>query len=163
MKQHLLALALISVLAACGGQNNGSAPAASAPAQPASEASAASVAEQPAAPAAADLDPILADPQVGDLYAAKLSDFSAADFGDNKGREQEVSYGLMKVVEVQPDRLIVITEDAAWDNPRGARNDLNGDLADITWDESERIPVKRADLAKLVADGSILETRRLDK
>ncbi|OAM31214.1 MULTISPECIES: hypothetical protein [Eikenella] len=157
MKQRLLALALISVLAACGGQNNGSAPAASAPAQPA-EASAA--VSQPAAPAAAaDLDPILAEPQVGDLYAAKLSDFSAADFGDNK----TVSYGLMKVVQVQPDRIIVITEDAAWENPRGARNDLNGDLADISWDESEQIPIKRADLAKLVADGSILETRRLDK
>ncbi len=156
MKQRLLALALISVLAACGGQNNGAAPAA--PSQPAApEASA--PASQPAAPAADALDPILADPQVGDLYAAKLSDFSAAEFGDNK----EVSYGLMKVVRVQPDRIIVITEDAAWENPRGARNDLNGDLADITWDESEQIPIKRADLAKLVADGSILETRRLEK
>lgn len=150
MKQRLLALALISMLAACGGKDNG----ATAPTQqPAAESSSAQ---------ATALDPILAEPKTGDLYAAKLSAFSAAEFG-GKNAEEQTSYGLMMVVDVKPDRIMVITEDAAWPNPTGAKNDLNGDLADITWDESERIPIKRADLAQLVAAGSILEVRRLDK
>ena len=151
MKQRLLALALISVLAACGGQTNSSAPAQSAAASGA----------QPAATAPA-LDSVLAEPKVGDLYAAKLSSFSDQGFGQN-GKEQSVAYGLMKVVDVQADTITVITEDAAWPEADGARKDLNGDLSDITWDESERIEVKRADLPRMVADGRIVETRRLDK
>ena len=151
MKQRLLALALISVLAACGGQTNSSAPAQSAAASGA----------QPAATAPA-LDSVLAEPKVGDLYAAKLSSFSDQGFGQN-GKEQSVAYGLMKVVDVQADKIIVITEDAAWPEAAGAQKDLNGDLSDITWDESERIEVKRADLPRMVADGRIVETRRMDK
>ena len=88
MKQRLLALALISVLAACGGQTNSSAPAQSAAASGA----------QPAATAPA-LDSVLAEPKVGDLYAAKLSSFSDQGFGQD-GKVQSVAYGLMKVVEV---------------------------------------------------------------
>ena len=155
MKQRLLALALISVLAACGGQTNSSAPAQSTAAsgvQPV----AASV-EQLAATAPA-LDSVLAEPKVGDLYAAKVSAFSKEGF-----EEHGVAYGLMKVVDVQADTITVITEDAAWPEADGARKDLNGDLSDITWDESERIEVKRADLPRMVADGRIVETRRLDK
>ena len=151
MKQRLFALALISVLAACGGQTNSSAPAQSAAASGA----------QPAATAPA-LDSVLAEPKVGDLYAAKLSSFSDQGFGQN-GKEQSVAYGLMKVVDVQADKIIVITEDAAWPEAAGAQKDLNGDLSDITWDESERIEVKRADLPRMVADGRIVETRRMDK
>ena len=151
MKQRLLALTLISVLAACGGQTNSSAPAQSAAASGA----------QPAATAPA-LDSVLAEPKVGDLYAAKLSSFSDQGFGQD-GKVQSVAYGLMKVVDVQADTITVITEDAAWPEADGARKDLNGDLSDITWDESERIEVKRADLPRMVADGRIVETRRLDK
>lgn len=151
MKQRLLALALISVLAACGGQTNSSAPAQSAAASGA----------QPAATAPA-LDSVLAEPKVGDLYAAKLSSFSDQGFGQD-GKVQSVAYGLMKVVEVQSNHIIVITEDAAWEVPEGAKQDLNGDLSDITWDESERIQIKRDELPQMVADGRIVETRRLDK
>ena len=112
----------------------------------------------PTATTAAGLDPILAEPKVGDLYAAKVSAFSKEGF-----EEHGVAYGLMKVVDVQADKIIVTPEDAAWPEAAGAQKDLNGDLSDITWDESERIEVKRADLPRMVADGRIVETRRMDK
>ena len=148
MKQRLLALALISVLAACDGH----APSAS------SSAPAQSTAARGTQSDTAGLDPVLADPKVGDLYAAKVSAFSKEGF-----EEHGVVYGLMKVVEVQPNHIIVITEDAGWETPKMAKQDLNGDLANINWDESERIQIKRADLSRMVLDGRIVETRRLDK
>ena len=147
MKQRLLALALISVLAACDGH----APSAS------SSAPAQSTAASGTQSDAAGLDPVLADPKVGDLYAAKVSAFSKEGF-----EEHGVVYGLMKVVEVQPNHIIVITEDAGWETPKMAKKDLNGDLSNINWDESERIQIKRADLSRMVLDGRIVETRRLD-
>ena len=156
MKQRLFALALISVLAACGGQTNNSTSAQSTAADNTQPAAASNV--QPTAATAAGLDPILAEPKVGDLYAAKVSAFSKEGF-----EEHGVAYGQMKVVDVQADKIIVITEDAAWPEAAGAQKDLNGDLSDITWDESERIEVKRADLPRMVADGRIVETRRMDK
>ena len=148
MKQRLLALALISVLAAC----DGPAPSAS------SSAPAQSTAASGTQSDTAGLDPVLADPKVGDLYAAKVSAFSKEGF-----EEHGVVYGLMKVVEVQPNHIIVITEDAGWETPKMAKKDLNGDLSNINWDESERIQIKRADLSRMVLDGRIVETRRLDK
>ena len=69
----LSAAALAVVLAACGGQTNSSAPAQSTDTS-STQPVAASVA-QPAATAPA-LDSVLADPKVGDLYAAKISAFS---------------------------------------------------------------------------------------
>lgn len=120
----------------------------------------------PAAQAAAsDLDPILANPQVGDLYAAELTAFSAQNFGSagpNESGNSEKAYGLLRVVDVTPERVTVITETSAWPNSRGAVNDLRGDLANITWDEQERIPINRAELARMVADGKIVETRRME-
>ena len=109
-----------------------------------------------------DLDPVLASPQVGDIYAAELTAFSSYDF--NKGapeRAGQKSYGLMKVVEVSDDRITVVTESAAWPEQRGALTDLRGTMADITWDDNERIPINRVDLAKHVDDGKIIETRRM--
>ena len=156
MKQRLFALALISVLAACGGQTNNSTSAQSTAADNTQPTAASNV--QPTAATAAGLDPILAEPKVGDLYAAKVSAFSKEGF-----EEHGVAYGLMKVVEVQSNHIIVITEDAAWEVPEGAKQDLNGDLSNITWDESERIQIKRDELPQMVADGRIVETRRLDK
>ncbi len=107
---------------------------------------------------ASDNDPLFAAPEVGDLYAGKLNQFSGVDFNVDEGKD---AYGLMKVVEVHPDRVVVVTENSAWDNPRGARNDLRGDLKDITWDEEEKITIKRDELGKLKANGSLLEARRL--
>lgn len=109
--------------------------------------------------AASSLDPLLADPQVGDIWAADLNHFSSVDFSDDNGTQSE-SFGQVKVVEVSPDRVTIITEDAAWPNAEGARRELRDRSAIIRWDESERIPVNRADFAALVADGKILETRR---
>lgn len=148
MKQRLLALALIAVLAACDGH----APSAS------SSAPAQSTAASGTQSDTAGLDLVLADPKVGDLYAAKVSAFSKEGF-----EEHGVVYGLMKVVEVQPNHIIVITEDAGWETPKMAKKDLNGDLSNINWDESERIQIERADLSRMVLDGRIVETRRLDK
>ena len=148
MKQRLLALALISVLAACDGHTPSAS--SSAPAQ--------STAASGTQSDTAGLDPVLANPKVGDLYAAKVSAFSKEGF-----EEHGVVYGLMKVVEVQPNHIIVITEDAGWETPKMAKQDLNGDLANINWDESERIQIKRDELPQMVADGRIVETRRLDK
>ena len=116
MKQRLFALALISVLAACGGQTNNSTSAQSTAADNTQPAAASNV--QPTAATAAGLDPILAEPKVGDLYAAKVSAFSKEGF-----EEHGVAYGLMKVVDVQADKIIVITEDAAWPEAAGAQKD----------------------------------------
>ena len=109
------------------------------------------------------LDPILADPKVGDLYAAELTAFSGMNFNANRGTGavQDKAYGLLKVVEVTPERVTVITETGAWPKPQGARNDLRGTMSDIPWDESEKIPLNRADFARLVAEEKILETRRM--
>lgn len=111
----------------------------------------------------ANLDPVLANPKVGDLYAAELTAFSGEDFyaGVTRPSPGQKTYGLMKVIEVKADKVTAITETNAWGRPQGARNDLNGDLKDIRWDNEEKIPIKRADFARLVAEEKILEVRRL--
>lgn len=160
MKKSLLLLALTScLLAACG--DKAAAPAAeTAPATqttaPAADNSSAQMANGSAA--AMSIDALLADPKVGDLYAAKLTSFSAHEFDNGKA---DIAYGLMKVVEVKPDVIVVITEDAAWDEPKGAQDDLHNRLDTITWDESERITVKRSDLSKHKSNGDIYDGRRL--
>ena len=111
---------------------------------------------------ASALDPYLANPAEGDLWAAKLDEFSNYDFGED-GEDMGDAYGLLQVVEVGDERVMVITESGAWPNSDGTINELRGDLAAITWDDSETIPVNRADLADLVEKGHILETRRLSE
>ena len=124
-------------------------------------------AEAPAAEAAAeeadsDLDPVLANPQVGDLWTGEMSAFS-----DQFAREGEDAnkraFGMMKVVAVTPERITIITETGAWEDSSDARNELRGDMAraNITWDPNEEIPVNRSELAQLVEDGKIIETRRI--
>lgn len=108
----------------------------------------------------AKADALLAEPMVGDLWAAELSHFSGNSFGDGHDTDETV-YGLMKVIEVAPDKLVLVTEDGAWPKKQGAINDLRGDLAQISWDESEKITLKRGEIAGLAGDGKILETRRL--
>lgn len=108
------------------------------------------------------LDPNLANPAVGDLWAAQLSHFSSASFSQPGGEAQSQSWGLLKVVAVDPTNITVITEQGAWPQKEGAIRDLGGTLADISWDESERITVVRAQLPQLVADEKILQTRRMN-
>ena len=126
--------------------------------KPGADASATSGDTAAAAPAQADA--LLADPRVGDLWAAELSHFSGGEFGDG-AETTETVYGLMKVVEVTPEQVVLVTEDGAWPKKQGAINDLRGDLASISWDEGEKIPLKREEVAVLAGQGRILETRRL--
>lgn len=113
--------------------------------------------------AAASLDPLLASPQVGDIWAGELSAFSSYEFnsGDAETKGDSKAYGLMRVVEVSDDRVTIITETGAWPEVRGAVGELRGNMAGITWDEDERIPVNRSEFAQLVEDGKIAETRRM--
>ncbi|MDR2873116.1 MAG: hypothetical protein LBV45_11515 [Xanthomonadaceae bacterium] len=104
---------------------------------------------------------LLADPKVGDLYAAEVSHFSGVGFNSNSDDGSNVAYGLMKVVNVTRDKVVVITENAAWPRPQGARNDLRGDLSDITWDEEEKITLYRSELPSLYSSGKIIEARRI--
>jgi len=107
---------------------------------------------------AGELAEIFANPQWGDVYAAELTYFSAWDFG----AEGEARYGLMRIVAVTPDRITLNTEDSAWPHPRGAINDMRGDLSDIDWDENENIEIYRNELSHLVAEKKILDARRMD-
>jgi hypothetical protein len=147
----LFAAAALTTLAACGGADTATAGAAAGTAAGAATGAAASTAA---------LDPILANPQVGDLYAADLTHFSRQPFNVG-GSGQAGRFGLLKVVAVETDKVIVITEMGAWPQQDGAINDLGGTLSDISWDESERIDVPRANFAQLVTDGKILRTRRM--
>lgn len=108
------------------------------------------------------LEPNLANPQVGDLWAAELTHFSEANFGGGSSSSGEMAqaYGLLKVVAVDANTVTVITEMGAWPAKEGAQRDLAGNQSDITWDESERITVQRDQFAQLVTDGKIIETRR---
>jgi len=106
---------------------------------------------------------LLVEPQSGDLYAADLTYFSDVGFGDDDNTDV-THYGLMRVVTVNARRIIVNTESDAWpDNPRGALDDLYGDLKDITWDEEEDITINREDLLPLFRDNKILGVRRLEE
>ena len=124
--------------------------------------------EAPAAEAAAeeadsDLDPVLANPQVGDLWTGEMSAFSDQFNSDAPEGERKRAFGMMKVVAVTPERVTIVTETGAWEESSDARNELRGDMAraNITWDPNEEIPVNRSELAQLVEDGKIIETRRI--
>ena len=107
-------------------------------------------------------DPILANPEVGDLWSAKLDEFSSSEFETENGGDGD-AYGLMKVINVTDQRVIVITENAALPVPFESVAELQGDLAAIVWDETEEIPINRRDLQSLLDQEYILATRRLDQ
>jgi len=113
-----------------------------------------------AAATTVSLDARLSAPRAGDLWATEISYFSAGEFGDSQGTE-DTAFGLLKVIEVNGEDIVLNTETGAWPKKQGAINDLRGDLANIDWDASEKIVVKRSELEGLVASGRILETRRL--
>jgi len=109
---------------------------------------------------ASELEQIFAAPHIGDVYAVELTYFSAYDFGNED--PNDARYGLMRIVAVHPDRITLNTETTAWPHPRGAINDMRGDLAGVEWDEDENIEIYRNELAHLVADKKILDARRME-
>ncbi|HZF96954.1 MAG TPA: hypothetical protein VEY92_01700 [Pseudoxanthomonas sp.] len=108
-------------------------------------------------------DPNLAlinQPAVGDIYAADLHEFSMTTFTDDDDKPLANAYGLMKVVEVDDDKVVVITEAAASGVKAISRQDILGDLKDITFDEEERIDIVLPQLRKAYELGRIYEVRR---
>lgn len=110
--------------------------------------------------ATSSLDPNLASPQVGDIWAANLDHFSAAEFTFGNNDNGQDAYGLVKIVDVTDTQVTIITETGAKPDQQAAIDALNGDLATVQWDESERIPINRADFEALVSAQRILRTRR---
>ena len=94
-------------------------------------------------------------PAIGDVYAAELTRFSSASFED-----QQAVYGLMKVVAVEPNKVVVITENAASDNKGVSRKEILGDMSGIAFDESERIDIVHDELVKAYESGDIFAVRR---
>lgn len=136
--RHLAILGLALALAACSGQSGTPSSATSAPASHVTA-----------------LDPVYAEPRVGDLYSAEVSHFSAYDFGTGG-----TAYGMMRVIEVNDDKIVLHTETGAWPDSRSAIQELRGDLAGIEWHDGEKIQISRSELAQLVADKKILDVRR---
>lgn len=110
----------------------------------------------------ATLDPILAEPRVGDLWSGELTAFSAASFGQSSSSgNMESAYGMMRVVGVTDDKVTVITEQGAYPAAEPAIAELNsGSLDNVTWDESEQIPVSRSTLRQMVSEGKLRAWRR---
>ena len=148
----LAGLAIAAALASCSGAGQG-------PDTTNTAGATGAVADAPADSAQAGLDPVLAEPQVGDVYAAELTHFSGVDFAGPAN--DEAAFGLMRVIAVADDRITLNTETGAWPKARGAINELRGDQAEINWDEEEKIEVYRRELPALVAEGRILEARRM--
>lgn len=115
--------------------------------------------ERQQAVANADLA-IIESPKVGDLYAAELSTFSAMQFNDGEEALAGKVYGLMKVIEVDPKKVVLITENAGAETPAISKQDIKGDLSDIAFDEEEKIDVVRSELRKAYDSGKIYAVRR---
>lgn len=159
----IIGAAMLGALSGCnllgGGNSATGGNSASDSGNAAAPAAATKTGDEPAAAASnSSLSPVLAEPQVDDVWAAELTHFSRASF-NGAGSE---AYGLMRVIRVEPNNVILITETGAWPAARkdGSRQDLAGDYSDITWDREEEIRVRRSELEQLVADGKILDTRR---
>lgn len=106
---------------------------------------------------AQSVDQILANPKVDDIIAGRLDYFSEFSFGD----DEEVVYGLLRVIEVNANEIVVITADSAWLKPASAEKELKGDLSDVGWDFEEEIIISRSELASLKREGLIINARRL--
>ncbi|HLM52077.1 MAG TPA: hypothetical protein VK325_00430 [Pseudoxanthomonas sp.] len=103
---------------------------------------------------------LIEKPAVGDIYAAELSEFTVNEFTDSDGKPITPAYGLMKVVEVDADKVVVITEAAAFGTKELSQQDILGDLKDITFDEEERIDIVLSQLRKAYESGKVYEVRR---
>lgn len=103
---------------------------------------------------------LLAEPAVGDHYAAELTRYSEFDFNDDDGKVMSPAYGLLRVVEVDASQVVVVTVMTASGRRSDARDTLRGDLSKVAFDPEERISVPRAELAGHYGDGRIFGVRR---
>lgn len=115
------------------------------------------VEELQAMPASERTTLILQAPQVGDLIAGDLEEFSEYSFGNGVGP----AYGLMRVISTTADSAVVITADSGWYGPEEALEELASDLSTTGWDPDEEITITITELQERFAQGDILEARRL--
>lgn len=100
---------------------------------------------------------ILQAPQVNDIIAGDLEEFSEYSFGNGVGP----AYGLMRVINTTADGVVVITADSAWVGTEDALEELTSDFSTTGWDPGEEITITITDLQERFAQGDILEARRL--
>lgn len=98
---------------------------------------------------------LLQSPAVGDCYAAELTYFSDADF-----EQRTHTFGLMKVVAVDGDEITLITENGGVTDRRVALDQLAGSTADTSFDDTERIILRKADLLRAHQAGKVFGVRR---
>lgn len=96
----------------------------------------------------------LKDPKVGDLYAAELSELAEFEVPGEK------AYGLLKVTQVAPDTVTVITDSSAWDDTISAKRELRGDLKEVVWDNDDEIVLARSQLLEMHRKEVIFGVRR---
>lgn len=101
---------------------------------------------------------LLANPKVGDLYAAEITHFSS--FADDSGEEVEEGYGLLKVTGVSDRNIKVVTTSWYQSTKRGILKELRKYQAPNQWDRMDVITLNRTDLLKLYDDGQIFDVRR---
>lgn len=98
---------------------------------------------------------LLQAPAVGDHYAAELTYFSDADF-EQSGR----AFGLMRVIAVEGDEVTLVTENGGSTDERAALEALAGDGGKASFDDNERIILRKSDLLDAYEAGKILGVRR---
>lgn len=98
---------------------------------------------------------LLQAPAVGDHYAAELTYFSDADF-EQSGR----AFGLMRVIAVEGDEITLVTENGGSTDERAALEALAGGGGKASFDDNERIILRKSDLLDAYAAGKILGVRR---
>jgi hypothetical protein len=96
----------------------------------------------------------LKDPKVGDLYAAELSELAEFEVPGGK------AFGLLKVINVAPDTVTVVTDSSAWDDTISAKRELHGDLKQVVWDGEDEIVLARSQLLEMHRKEVIFGVRR---
>lgn len=99
---------------------------------------------------------VLSNPQVGDIYVARLDHFSKVTFG----RHGDKAFGLLRVTEVDDSRVIVITTTKGWSDSRAVTTVLNQGVKEVEWDTGEKIEILRADLPSFAENELVLDARR---
>jgi len=98
---------------------------------------------------------LLQAPAVGDRYAAELTYFSDADF-----EQSERAFGLIKVVAVDGDEVTLVTENGGSTDERATLEALAEGGGKASFDDNERIILRKGDLLDAYEAGKILGVRR---